>query len=152
MINDDAMIKVARERGYKTTWPDQVIKMKARNYNMKLGFPGIKNDHLSFIEYRNLKLGDIFIYDPYIELGDGAGDEAPMMLKLISPDRCRIEGIGYGIDSIRDPDRIKFRWMDEIDRPNLPDNFLVYLVESRPDLDGGSSYYYFFRSYRDFRI
>ena len=150
MINDDILIKTARERGYKTTWPDQVVRMKARMYNMRLGFPGIRNDHLSLVEFQNIKEGDIFIYDPYVELGDGVGDEAPVMLRALPGGKCYIEGIGCGLDS-DDPKRIKRRWQDIIDKPNIDPHFLVQRVEVRPDLNGGPGYYYFFKSYRDFR-
>ena len=150
MINDDVLIKVERSRGHKLTWPEQVVKMKARLYNTKIGFPGIKNDHLSIVEFGNIHLGDLFIYDPYIELGDGCGDEAPMMLKDLGSGKYRIEGIGCGIDSKKDPDRLKFRWMDIIDF-QIPQDFLVLRVDPRPDLNGGPGYYYFFKSYRDFR-
>ena len=55
MVNDDILIKFARKRGFSKTWPDQVNKMKSRMTEMKLGFPGIGNDHLSLMEYQNLK-------------------------------------------------------------------------------------------------
>lgn len=151
MINDDILIKYARKRGYKKTWPDQVNRMKTRMTEMKLGFMGIGNDHLSLVEFQIIKEGNIFIYDPYVESGSGTGDEAPLMLKVLPEGKCYIEGIGVGLDSQRDPDRIRFRWRDTIPMPNLDPEFLVYKVEVRPTLNGGPGYYYFFKSYRDFR-
>ncbi len=151
MINDEVLIKVLRRRGHKDDWPEEVIKMRGRIYNIKIGFPGIKSSHLSLIEKKDIHPGDLYIYDQYIELGDGYGDEAPIMFKSLGNGMCRIEGIGCGIDSKRDPHRIKLRWMDELPEPEIPDNFLVCRVDPRPDLNGGSGYYYFFRSYRDFR-
>ena len=129
MVNDDILIKFARKRGFSKTWPDQVNKMKSRMTEMKLGFPGIGNDHLSLMEYQNLNPGEIFIYDPYVESG----------------------AIGDGLDSQRDPERIKFRWRDTIQLPPLPPEFLVFRVDPRPTLNGGPGYYYFYKSYRDFR-
>ena len=152
MINDDILIKFARKRGYSKTWPDQVNLMKSRMMDMKLGFPGLGNDHLTLLEFQNIKVGDIFIYDPYVETGTNAGDEAPIMLKVLDETgNCYIEGIGCGLDSQRDPDRIRFRWRDTISMPPIDPNFLVFKVEPRPTLNGGPGYYYFFKSYRDFR-
>lgn len=151
MINDDILIKYARKRGYKKTWPDQVNRMKTRMTEMKLGFMGIGNDHMSLVEFQTIKEGDIFIYDPYVESGSGMGDEAPLMLKVLPDGMCYIEGIGVGLDSVRDPDRTRFRWRDTIPMPQLAPNFLVFKVEVRPTLNGGPGYYYFFKSYRDFR-
>ena len=153
MVNDDILIKVVRSRGNRFNWPDHVNLMKSRLIEMKLGFPGIGNDHLTIYEFKDIKEGDIFIYDPYIEVGGfGYVEEAPIMLRVINESECLIEGIGIGLDKLRDPDRLLYRWNDIIKRPNIPDNFLVYKVDSRPDLNGGSSYYYFFKSYRDFRL
>jgi hypothetical protein len=151
MINDDILIKFARKRGYKKTWPPQVIKMKKRMESLKLGFPGIGNTHLDLVEYREIKVGDLFIYDPYIELGDGVGDEAPLMLSKTTPETMIIEGIGCGRDSLRDPDRNRLRWKDLIPSLQIPSDFLVYRVNIKPTLNGGPGYYYFFKSYRDFR-
>ena len=151
MVNDDILIKFARKRGHSKTWPDQVNLMKSRMNDMKLGFPGIGNDHLSLIEFKDVREGDIFIYDPYIESGTNSGDEAPIMLKVLEDNKCYIEGIGCGLDSIRDPERIKFRWRDIIDMPNIEGNFLVFRVDPKPTLNGGPGYYYFYKSYRDFR-
>lgn len=152
MINDDTLIKIERLRGYKYTWPEQVIKMKNRMMNMKLGFPGLGNDHLSLVEFKDITKDDVFIYDPYVELGDGVGDEAPIMFRSLGDNKYYIEGIGCGIDSVRDPFRNKLRWMDVINNPQIPDNFLVFRVDVRPTLNGGPGYYYFFKSYRDGRL
>lgn len=150
MVNDDIFIKFARSRGYKTEWPDQVNYMKARFHEVKLGFPGIGNDHVDLIEFGELEIGDIFIYDPYVEVR--SGDEAPIMFKILEDGKGYVEGIGCGVDSVRDPLRLKIRWMDIIDLPPLSSNFLVYRVNVRPKYTGGPGYYYFFKSYRDFRL
>lgn len=152
MINDDILIKFARKRGYSTTWPEQVNLMKSRMTDMKLGFPGLGNDHLTLIEFKDIVVGDIFIYDPYIETGTNTGDEAPIMLKLLdTAGTYYVEGIGCGLDSIRDPDRTKIRWRDTITVQNINPNFLVLRVDVKPTLNGGPGYYYFYKSYRDFR-
>ena len=151
MINDDTLIKIERARGFKHDWPAQVIKMRQRMINMKLGFPGIGNDHISLVEFGKIQEDDIYIYDPYVEAGDGVGDEAPIMLRDLGNGKCYVEGIGCGVDSIRDPER-RLRWMDIIDKPNIPSNFLVFRVDVRPTLNGGPGYYYFFKSYRDARF
>ena len=151
MVNDDILIKYSRKRGHKYDWPDQVNKMKYRMMEMKLGFPGIGNDHISLVEFSTIKPGDYFIYDPYVESGNGTGDEAPMMLRVLPNGDCVIEGIGCGWDSQRDPDRTKFRWKDIVPMPPLDPNFLVFRVDIRPTLNGGPGYYYFFKSYRDQR-
>lgn len=152
MVNDDILIKFSRKRGYKYTWPDQVNKMKSRMTEMKLGFPGIGNDHISLVEFGLIKPGDIFIYDPYIESGNGNGDEAPIMLRVLESGECFVEGIGCGWDLVRDPNRINIRWKDIISMPPIDKNFLVFRVDIRPTLNGGPGYYYFFKSYRDFRF
>lgn len=151
MINDDILIKFARKRGHNTTWPEQVNLMKSRMSDMKLGFPGLGNDHLTLIEFKNIRVGDIFIYDPYVELGTNAGDEAPIMLKLLDTGYFYVEGIGCGLDSVRDPDRTRIRWRDIINIGKIDPNFLVFKVDVRPTLNGGPGYYYFYKSYRDFR-
>jgi len=150
MINDSVLIKYERARGHKTDWPEIVIQMKERMKEMKLGFPGLGNDHMSLVTFENIKVGDWFIWDLYGE-SMTRGDEAPLLLNYLEPGKARIEGIGCGIDSVRDPDRIKYRWMDIIDLPNIPNDFLVFRVDVRPTLNGGPGYYYFYKSYRDFR-
>ena len=151
MINDETLIKLVRRRGYSRTWPTQVNRMKARLEWIRLGFPGIRDDHLSVVKFGDLKLGDIYIYDQYLEKGFGYGDEAPLMLKWINPEQVYIEGIGQGDDSMRDPERLRLRWKDIIPFPKLDPNTLVLLVNPNPTLNGGSAYYYFFKSYRDSR-
>jgi hypothetical protein len=148
MINDDILIKVSRLRGHKYDWPDHVCKLKARLNEIKQGFPGINNNHLSLINYGDAKIGDIIIVDLHL-FCETTGDEAPLMLRL-NETNCTIEGIGAGNDS-NDLDRILHRWQDSIPIPPLPKDFLVYRVDVRPTLNGGPGYYYFFKSYRDFR-
>ena len=67
MINDETLIKIVRKRGFQRTWPTQVNRMKSRLEWVRLGFPGIRNDHLSLIKFSDLKLGDLYIYDEYLE-------------------------------------------------------------------------------------
>lgn len=150
MINNDTLIKYSRARGHSSDWPSQVNYMRLRLDDMKLGFPGIRNDHLTIVEWKDIKEDDIFIYDPNIESQEQP-DEAPLMLRKLSTGRYYVEGIGCGLDISRDPLRLNIRWKDTIDF-NLPENFLVHRVEVRPTLNGGPGYYYFFKSYRDFRL
>jgi hypothetical protein len=150
MINTDIIIKIERQRGHKYDWPEQTREMIKRLNELKLGFPGLGNDHLSLVPFEQIKQGDWFIWDEYIE-SKKRGDSAPMMLNWIEPGKARIEGIGCGLDLKRDPDRIRYRWMDIIDLPELKEGQLVVRVDVRPTLNGGPGYYYFYKSYRDFR-
>jgi len=150
MINDEILIKISRLRGYKRTWPDQVCRMNSRLDWIKLGFPGIGNDHLEIVQYKDIKPGNLFIYDCYLEKGFGFGDEAPLMLRSLG-EKCIIEGIGKGEDSVRDPERLLYRWKDIIQTPKIKPDELVLRVDTNPSINGGSAYYYFFKSYRDYR-
>lgn len=156
MINDDVLIKVARKQlGHLYDWPDVVVAMKSRLEEIKLGFTGIRNDHLSLINFNQLKQDDLFIVDSYFGIDfTGPFDEAPIMLHWLENNKYQIEGIGCGLDSIRDPDRIKFRWKDIIDCPNLlPENHIVFRFDARPRLvEGGKSHYFMYKSYRDNRL
>lgn len=151
MINDSVLIRIVRFRGHRTTWPEAVRLLKERLKEVKLGFPGLGNDHLSLVPFKNIKEGDLFIWDPYLEYPTREGDEAPLLLNWLRGRDVRIDGIGCGIDSVRDPDRIKLRWMDMIEMPPIDPEALVLRVDVRPTLNGGPGYYYFFRSPRDFR-
>ena len=151
MINDDIIIKFIRKvRGYKTEWPEKVIQFKSRLEELKLGFPGIGNDDISLDFYENIMEGDIFIYDGDLEKEE-RGDEAPVMLKKLEGGKYLIFGIGFGYDLKRDPLRLKLRWGDIIESISLSPRDLVVKVDARPTLNGGAAYYYFYRSYRDFR-
>lgn len=150
MLNDDVLIKFSRIRGHRYTWPEQVWRMKERLEHVKSGFPGIRNNHLDLIEFRYIKEGDIFIHDRYLE--GGSGDEAPIMYRITEPWTAEIEGIGIGQDSRRDPDRTKIRVWDTVGLGEiLNPGDLVLRVNVRPTENGGPGYYYFFKSYRDFR-
>lgn len=155
MINDDILIKIVRNGlGHKKdNWPDRVIELNARLRELKLGFPGLGNDHLSLVWYDQIKTGDMFIIDEHLlDMGGRKGDEAPILYKKFTDTDAIIEGIGCGIDSKRDPDRIKYRWRDIVELPKLPEKTLVIKVEVKPDLvTGGPGYYYFYKSYRDWR-
>lgn len=157
MVNDDVLIKYVRANLDKNNWPDIVVGMKERLKELKLGFPGIGNDHLSLIKASQLNTGDIFIYDVDLASWDKRKtDEAPIMMRIL--DDCgnvMIEGIGYGVDSKRDPYRLNIRWGDV--KPFPPPEIItqdtpVYRVDARPTLGSGPAYYYFFKSYRDFRV
>ena len=150
MINDDVLIKYVRNvLGYKEDWPNIVNFFKSRLEFIKSGFPGIRNNHLSFIPLKDIKVGDLFIYDSMKD------DDSPLMLSCIRENKAVIFGIGSGMDSIRDPDRIKFRYGDKInfiDVLNIPiETTIVYRVDVRPNVCGGAGYYYFERAYRDQR-
>lgn len=152
MINDDTIIKFIRKvRGYREEWPEKVILFKERLEEMKRGFPGLGNSHLSIESFNNIKVGDIFIIDNSLEkkIRD---DSAPLMLEKTGPNSYDVQGIGYGLDLIRDPDRTKIRWGDTISLAGIEVNDLVIKVDVRPTLNGGPGYYYFFKSYRDFRF
>ncbi len=152
MVNDDVLIKFAYKRGYKDCWPDFVMKQRERMIQMKLGFPGIGNNDITLLEYGKLAEGDLFIYDPYVEVPQGIKyDEAPVMLKILGGGLGYVEGIGTGDDSIRDPNRTKIKWRDTVQLPPLPPDFLVFRVDSRPTMNGGPAYYYFFKAYHDNR-
>lgn len=156
MINDDVLIKYVRdELGHKTDWPDIVNFLKCRLEFIKSGFPGIRSNHLSLVRFKDIKIpldaivpGDVFIYDSMKD------DDAPLMLETFS-DYILILGIGSGMDSVRDPDRIKFRYgdhLDNLDKIGLNRNTLVYRVDVRPKFGiGGPGYYYFYTAYRDQR-
>lgn len=153
MINDDTLIKVVRKHlGHREDWPERVIEMNKRLGELKLGFPGIGNDHMSLVTYDSLNLGDLFILDDHLlDLGGRSGDEAPILYLKVTDSNAVIEGIGCGIDSVRDPERLKYRWKDVVELPKIPGNTLVLRVDVRPDLNGGPGYYYFYKSYRDWR-
>lgn len=151
MLNNDTLIKYSRNRGHKTDWPDKVNYMRLRLDEIKLGFPGIRNDHLSLVEWKDIVEGDIFIYDSNIE-DKVRPTEAPIMFRKLPENNLYIEGIGCGLDLERDPYRLKYRWKDTIKSPGFSDNQLVYRVDVRPTINGGPGYYYFFKSYRDFRM
>ena len=154
MINDDILIKFARVRGHKEDWPQAVRYMRNRLYDMKLGFPGIRNDHMDLVIYSDLNVGDIFIYDPYFETSGEINHIAPKMLKILGDSKYSIEGIGCGLD-LDDPDRLIYRYKDIIDHIPFPGfNFSspCFRVNVRPDLTGGPGYYYFLKSYHDFRF
>lgn len=157
MINDDVLIKLSRKQlGHSDDWPEFVISLKKRIREIKLGFPGIKNNHLSIINVNNLNINDTFIIDDYFGKDNiDFTDNAPLMLKILEkPKHFLIEGIGIGTDINRDPYRLNFRWKDIIYIDNLERiNNIVFRVDVKPDsVTGGPGYYYFFKSYRDFRL
>ena len=152
MVNDDVLIKFAWGSGHKEDWPDFVMAMKNRMTEMKLGFPGIGNNDITLTCFGKLGVGDLFIYDPYIQVPQNIiYDEAPVMLQILDGGLGYVEGIGKGDDSIRDPLRINIRWRDTVQLPPLDPMFPVFKVDSRPTMNGGPAYYYFFKAYHDQR-
>lgn len=152
MVNDDILIKTLRKRGHKTDWPEYVRAMIKRLEEIKLGFQGIGNNHLSLVTYDEIKDGEYFIWDIYIDSLERTGDEAPILFQKLSNEKGLIDGIGIGIDSKRDPDRIKYRWRDIVDLPPIKSDDLVYRFDARPDImTGGPGYYFMAKAYRDNR-
>lgn len=151
MINDDTLIKFVRSRGNLYNWPDEVNLIKSNLERTKRGFPGIRNDHLSLLKFKDINIGDLFIFDTNFDKLNF--DEAPVMFKLLENNLGYVEGIGIGIDS-RDPYRVIYRWKDIVDLSmfQINNNSTIFKVDIKPSLSGGPGYYYFFKSYRDFRI
>lgn len=151
MVNDDVLIKFAWNTGHKEDWPDFVMAMKNRMTEMKLGFPGIGNNDITLVRFGELIQGDLFIYDPYVMVPEGVlYDEAPIMFQILENNCFYVEGIGKGDDS-RDPLRIKIRWRDTLPPIPIQPDFPVFRVDSRPTMNGGPAYYYFFKAYHDQR-
>jgi len=151
MVNDDVLIKFAWNSGHKSDWPDFVMAMKNRMTDMKLGFPGIGNNDITLINFGSLVPGDLFIHDPYINVPNGViYDDAPIMYQILEDHNLYVEGIGKGDDS-RDPLRINIRWRDVLPPISLDPSFPVFRVDSRPTMNGGPAYYYFFKAYHDQR-
>ena len=153
MINDNVLIKFAREKRGHTDWPEKVIKMKERIQEMKLGFPGLGNNHLSLIPFEDIQEGDMFIWDPSFEAPCRL-DPAPLLFEVLGYKKWRIEGIGCGWDLSVDPARIHHRWRDILEGDALPRIYWkdpVFRVDVRPTPNGGPGYYYFYKAYRDYR-
>lgn len=151
MINLQTIVKIVRGHGHSLDWPEASKRLIQRLQEIKKGFPGIRNDHLSFIEITQAKEGDLIIIDKYLETSWSSNNEPPLMLRVLPGLKGYVvEGIGIGEDK-DDPYRVKMRWKDII--PELPYNIqgLVLRVDVKPTLNGGPGYYYFFKSYRDFR-
>ncbi len=150
MINDYTIIKLSRKvlGDNSEYWPRRVRYIKNHLEEMKLGFPGIGNSHMSFKFSNDLVEGDIFILDYSLIQDDLLLNIPPVMFRYLGGNKFFIEGIGKGLHA-SDPDRL-FRWKDTIEIDILPP--LVLSVDVKPTDNGGPGYYYFFKSYRDFRI
>ena len=62
MIVVGSVIKLVRDsRGMKTDWPRYVRAFLDRLDEIKLGFPGLGNDHLTIAKYGTIREGDYFI-------------------------------------------------------------------------------------------
>ena len=153
MVNIDILAKRAREKS-SGNWPELAYSDFIELEQIKSGFPGIGSDHITIVDFKDIKEKDIFIYS---EASITGRDEAPLMLMklpnvILPENEYLIIGIGKGEDSKRDPQRLKLRWRDCIEKPALlVPGVKVFRVDVRPTLNGGPGYYYFFRSYRDFR-
>ena len=152
MIVVGSVIKLVRNsRGIKTDWPRYVRAFLDRLDEIKLGFPGLGNDHLTIAKYGTIREGDYFIFDECICDLTRSNDNAPILYRAVKDKKAVIEGIGCGLDSTRDPDRIKLRWKDVVNLPSASPEFPVLRVDVRPTLNGGPAYYYFYKAYRDNR-
>ena len=148
MIDTGRLIKIVRGRGF-TDWPEKVKCMSERIDECKLGFPGIGNDHMSLLEYREISTDELFIYDPYLTSDQRGQEYVPMMLKKLGENKYLVVGIGLGLNTA-DPRR-EIRWKDTVTL-DIPGDNLVMRVDVRPKETGGPGYFYFFRAYRDHRI
>ncbi len=153
MINLDVLIKYVRSGPKRNDWIYEVRRLKDRLDEMKLGFPGIRNDHLSLVSLDSLVVGDIFIVDPIFINASYFSDREwfiPKMYRVLGDGKFEILGIGCGKDNC-DPDRTIYRYRDIVSYHDFPHVSQVFLVQCRPKLTGGSGYYYFYKSYRDLR-
>ena len=154
MIGPDVLIKYVRshEEYRKGDWPSEVIRLLKRLSEIKLGFPGIKSSHLSLVRREDIKDDDIFIVDTEFYTGKIDAFFCPKMYtKLPNSPHYQVSGIGCGLD-LGDIRRQKIRYKDIVSSDQIPNIPVVLRVDVRPTLDGGPGYYYFFRSYRDFRM
>ena len=133
-------------------WPDYARCLRDRIEECKLGFPGIRSEHLTVTKLNLITEGQIFILDRSLfDYPKRLSDEAPIMYRKTS-EGWLIEGIGQGLDLVRDPDRVKFRWMDMKEEIDAPNDQVILRVDCRPDLiTGGPGYYYFYKAFRDNR-
>ena len=139
MINEDRIIKLIRQYGHKEDWPELVQTFFMHLDKIKAGFPGIGNNDLSYIQFKDIKEEDYFIVDDF---------RTPVMYYKINDSLYRIEGIGEG--PYEEEGAAEIRWKNTVSI-DLPDYAYVYRVDCRPTENGGPGYYYFFKSYRDFR-
>lgn len=158
-------------------WPGLVRALKESLYNLKYGFPGINNDCLSLVKYSDISAGDIIIHSDFptrgiVETTSGEFTmvcnrlEVPVMLEVENNEvrstitsnigtfssgliKGEILGFGYGL-GLNDANR----------RRKLGSQYtvswsswdVVVRVDCIPKETGGAGYYYFFKSYRDFRL
>lgn len=139
MINENRIIKLVRQYGHKEDWPELVQTFFIRLDEIKCGFPGIKNSDLSYVQFKEIKDYDYFIVDDF---------RTPIMYLKINSSLYSVEGIGEG--PFEEPGKPRIRWKDVVSM-DLPEDSFVYRVDCRPTENGGPGYYYFFKSYRDFR-
>jgi hypothetical protein len=161
MINDDILIKYSIKRieeGHliKDNWVDYTRLLRDQINFIKSGFPGIGDGDLSIITYEKIMPGMRVILDDNLDLNRGEITDSAALLVLVKDVNTEsglmtfeIEGIGAGEDLQRDPDR-KLKWRD-IYTVNLNSWYTILKMDSKPREDGGSVYYYYNKSCRDYR-
>ena len=161
MINDDILIKYSIKRieeGHliKDNWVDYTRLLRDQINFIKSGFPGIGDGDLSIMTYEKIMPGMRVILDDNLDLNRGEITDSAALLVLVKDVNTEsglmtfeIEGIGAGEDLQRDPDR-KLKWRD-IYTVNLNSWYTILKMDSKPREDGGSVYYYYNKSCRDYR-
>lgn len=161
MINDDILIKYSIKRieeGHlvRDNWIDYTRMLRDQINFIKSGFPGIGDGDLSVMTYENIIPGMRVILDDNLDLNRGEITDSAALLVLVKDINTEaglmtfeIEGIGAGDDLQRDPDR-KLKWRDTY-TVTLNSWYTILKMDSKPREDGGSVYYYYNKSYRDYR-
>lgn len=161
MINDDILIKYSIKRieeGHlvRDNWIDYTRMLRDQINFIKSGFPGIGDGDLSVMTYEKIIPGMRVILDDNLDLNRGEITDSSALLVLVKDINTEaglmtfeIEGIGAGDDLQRDPDR-KLKWRDTY-TVNLNSWYTILKMDSKPREDGGSVYYYYNKSYRDYR-
>lgn len=161
MINDDILIKYSIKRieeGHlvRDNWIDYTRMLRDQINFIKSGFPGIGDGDLSVMTYEKIIPGMRVILDDNLDLNRGEITDSAALLVLVKDIDTEaglmtfeIEGIGAGDDLQRDPDR-KLKWRDTY-TVNLNSWYTILKMDSKPREDGGSVYYYYNKSYRDYR-
>lgn len=161
MINDDILIKYSIKRieeGHlvRDNWIDYTRMLRDQINFIKSGFPGIGDGDLSVMTYEKIIPGMRVILDDNLDLNRGEITDSAALLVLVKDINTEadlmtfeIEGIGAGDDLQRDPDR-KLKWRDTY-TVNLNSWYTILKMDSKPREDGGSVYYYYNKSYRDYR-
>ena len=156
MINDNLIIKLVRQNElFKDFWPERVLDIKNK---LKLirerSLPGLDNNCLSLIRFKDIKVGDIIVYlrgkNPLFVFEVVNFSNNKLVSKLIN--------IGEGIDFEDFYLQIEVdKYCQEIAESDFKsDNYLfddwVIKIDARPTINGGPGYYYFFRTPKDLRL